>query len=71
MRKEHGIATRTWIFLAPMGTEPTRICLYKQWKLYCKQHGIEFTLHELVAHNRQPRKDRAAGGFAEANDWPL
>lgn len=21
--------------------------LYKQWKLYCKQHGIEFTLREL------------------------
>ncbi len=26
MRKEHEIATRTWILLAPMGTEPTRIC---------------------------------------------
>lgn len=34
-------------FPGPDGNRTNTNMLYKQWKLYCKQHGIESTLHEL------------------------
>lgn len=47
MLKGLGIATRTWLFPGPDGNQTNTNTLYKQWKQYCKQHGIKSSLHEL------------------------